>query len=118
MGAFDGSPASGGAVRAAAAHDLDLEAHSATLLTHEEASSADLILTMSMSHLMRVIELGAGDRAALLTSFAGGPEGGVMSGGVPDPIGGSDEEYEETFRMLDTMIQKVLERLEEEVASA
>lgn len=112
VGAVDGSPPSPGAVRVARARGLDLEGHSATLLTEEEASAADLILTMSTSHLMRVMELGGGERAALLTSYAGGGEGGAGPMDVPDPIGGPDEEYEETFRVLDELIGRVLERLE------
>jgi len=111
VGAFGSSPASGGALRAAAAHDLDLSGHSSTLLTEDVAAGADLILTMSPSHLMRVIELGAGDRAALLTSYAGGLDdtSGVA---IPDPIGGPDQEYRETFRLLDDLIERVLDRLQ------
>jgi len=108
--AFTGAGASSGAVRTAKAHGLDLSAHSSQLLTEEMAASTDLILTMTPMHLMRVIELGAGDRAALLSSYAGGLEdaSGVS---IPDPIGGPDEEYEETFRLLDELIERVLERL-------
>lgn len=112
VGAFIGSPASGGAVRAAEARGLDLSSHASTLLTSEVADSADLILTMSPSHLMRVIELGAGDRAALLTSFAGGSQRLSDGAGVPDPIGGSDAEYEETFRVIDELVRLVFERLQ------
>jgi protein-tyrosine phosphatase len=111
VAAGSGSPASAAAVRVAAAHGLDLEAHRSTLLTVDRADAADLILTMSPSHLMHVIELGAGDRAALLTSYAGGlDDGSAVS--IPDPIGGPDEEYEETFRVLDELIGRVLTRLE------
>lgn len=112
VGAADGSPASDGAVRVARAHGLDLESHSATLLTEEEASGADLILTMSTSHLMRVMELGGGERVALLTSYAGGTEPGAAPLEIPDPIGGPDEEYEQTFLVLDELVGRVLERLE------
>jgi len=111
VAAFPGSPASGGALRAAERHGLDLSGHRATLLTAELAAGADLILAMSPSHLMRVIDLGAGDRAALVTSYAGGGEG-VRDVGIPDPIGGPDEEYLRTFRVLDELIGKVLERLQ------
>lgn len=116
VGAFDGSPASGGAIRVARAHGLDLADHSATRLTHEEASAADLILTMSPSHLMRVTELGGGDRAAMLTAYAGADDPGAESVTIPDPVGGPDEEYEETFRLLDELIGRVLERLQPVVA--
>jgi protein-tyrosine-phosphatase len=110
VGAFPGAPASDGALRAAGAAGLDLSGHRATLLTAELAAEADLILTMSPSHLMRVIDLGAGERAGLLTSWAGGLDdaSGVA---IPDPVGGPDEEYAATFRVLDELIGRVLERL-------
>lgn len=111
VGAFPGSPASGGALRAAEEHGLDLSGHRSTLLDGPLAAQADLILTMSPGHLMRVVELGAGDHAALLTSYAGGDD--ERAGfGIPDPIGGPDEEYLETFRVLDELIGRALERLE------
>ena len=45
VGAFPGSPPSGGAVRTAARHGIDLTEHRATLLTRREVEWADLILT-------------------------------------------------------------------------
>ena len=60
VAAFGGAPASGGALRAAARHGLDLSGHAATLLTPGLVEEADLILTMSVSHLARARELGAG----------------------------------------------------------
>lgn len=112
VGAIDGAQASGGSLRAAQAAGLDLSGHSATLLTAQAVDTADLILTMSSSHLMRVVELGAGDRAALITSFANGAEEGWVGHGVPDPIGGPDEEYAATFAVLDDLIRRTLDRLE------
>jgi protein-tyrosine-phosphatase len=112
VGAFEGSPVSGGALRTAVRHGLDLSGHEATYLTREVADAADLILTMSASHLARVRELGAGERAAIITSFAAvdGEEG--VAAGVPDPIGGPDEEYAHTFDVLAALIERALERLE------
>ncbi|MDH3270490.1 MAG: low molecular weight protein arginine phosphatase [Gemmatimonadota bacterium] len=109
--AFPGSPASDGAVRVAKARGLDLTSHESTPLTAELVEEADLILTMTSSHLLRVIELGAGERAAVITSFAEGSEGVLDLGGVPDPIGGPDEEYAETFDVLDELIVRSLDRL-------
>ncbi len=60
IAAFPGAPASVGAVRAASKHGLDLSDHASAPLTAEAAREADLILTMSPTHLMRVIELGGG----------------------------------------------------------
>jgi protein-tyrosine-phosphatase len=111
VAAFDGAAASGGALRAAVRHGLDLSGHEATYLTARLVEEADLILTMSMSHLDRVVELGGGDRAALLTAFAAdGPEGDPR--GVPDPIGGPDEEYLRTFEVLEGLVARALQRLE------
>ena len=112
VGAFDGSPASGGAVRAAEANGLDLSGHSATLLGHEEVEGSDLILAMSESHLRRIEELGGGDRATMITSFADSGDEGAITRGVPDPIGGSDEEYVETLDLLDDLVVRALERIE------
>lgn len=112
VGAWNGSPASGGAVRAAERSALDLSAHTSTYLTSELVESSDLILTMSASHLMRALELGAGERVAMLTGFAEGDEGAGGASGIPDPIGGPDEEYSATFDVLDHLIEQVLLRLE------
>jgi len=111
VAARDGSLPSGGAVRAASGNGLDLSDHLATLLTRELVQSADLVLTMSTAHLHRVADLGGGDRAEIITAFAG-PEGGSESGyGVPDPIGGPDEEYRATFDVLSDLIARALTRL-------
>jgi len=111
VGAFDGDAASGGAVRAAAHHGLDISDHEATLLRPELAEWADLVLVMSPGHLMRIVQFGGGETAALLTAFAHGGEGDAPAG-VPDPIGGPDEEYLATFEFLEELITRALERIE------
>ncbi|MDZ7780048.1 MAG: low molecular weight protein arginine phosphatase [Gemmatimonadota bacterium] len=113
-GAFPGSPPSGGAVRAAAARGIDLADHRATLLTRREVEWADLILTMSRSHLMRVSDLGGGGRAALLPAYAEGRETAAETEGIPDPVGSSDREYDKTYERLEELVEKVLLRLEPE----
>jgi protein-tyrosine-phosphatase len=112
VGVYEGGGASEGALRAAAAHGLDLSRHQARPLVQEDVRRSDLILAMSPSHLMRLIELGAGDRATLLTSYAGGHPDDRHEVSIPDPIGGPDEAYEETFRLLERLIELVLARLE------
>lgn len=112
VGAMDGSPVSDGALRVAAERGLDLSGHQATFLTRSLVESADLILTMSAGHLVRVLELGAADRMAMITAFAAGGDEGAGAAGVPDPIGGPDEEYARTFEVLDELIERVLARLE------
>jgi protein-tyrosine-phosphatase len=111
VGAFQGSPASGGAVRAAAVSGLDLSTHQSTQLTSSAVASSDLILTMSSTHLVRVQELGGDGRAEVITSFAAEGDQRAATMGVPDPIGGPYEEYLATFHVLDDLITKSLERI-------
>jgi protein-tyrosine-phosphatase len=111
IAALDGDRASGGAVRAATRSGLDLSEHSATLLTSEVVEWADLVLVMSMGHLSRVGELGRRGNAALVTSF-GEPQDAGGTGSVPDPIGGPDEHYLETFEFLEQLIPRAVQRLE------
>lgn len=111
VAAYNGGEPSGGAVRAATERGLDLSHHRSTLLTPELAADADLILTMSASHLVRVVELGAGERAAVITSFAEGEEATLDLTGVPDPIGGPDAEYLETFDVLEDLVTRALDRI-------
>jgi len=110
-GAFPGSSPSDGALRVAGRRGVSLEGHKAALLTRREVEWAELILTMSPSHLVRVSELGGGGHASLLTAYAEGLEVAAGAGAIPDPIGGSDEEYAETYERLEGLIDKVLDRL-------
>lgn len=115
-GAVPGTPASAGAMEAARTHGLDLGGHRASPLTEEAVAWADLVLTMSSSHLLRVVELGAADKASLLTAFAAGNDPEGVPDSVTDPFGGSLEEYEETFTLLERLVARALHRLEPIVA--
>jgi protein-tyrosine phosphatase len=113
VSAYDGMPASEGALRSAERHGFDLSTHRTTSLTPELVAWADLILVMGTSHFMRVAELGGEERTALLTSFAEGEEAeGITGAGVPDPFGGDDEAYEQAYAALDQLVGKALRRLE------
>ncbi len=105
------SPPSEGAARAAGRHGLDLSQHRSQALTDELVRGVDLVLTMTPAHLERVVELGAGDRAALLAAFAQGGDAAEGYPPVPDPFGGSDDTYEETFLLLQTLVERSLLRL-------
>lgn len=107
-----GMPASGGAIRAAGEGGLDLTGHRSRGLTRELVEGADLILTMSEGHLFPLVDMGAGERAALLTAFAAEDDGGDLPDAVPDPFGGPDAVYRETFRLLERLVEGTLRRLE------
>lgn len=111
--AFHGMPASEGALRTAERHGLDLSAHRTSALTPELVGWADLILVMGPAHLVRVLELGGGERTALLTAFAEGEEAAGFEGAaIPDPFGGDDEAYEEAYEALNELVARALRRLE------
>lgn len=111
VGAGIGGPASSGALAAARRHALDLSGHRSALVDAASLAWADLVLVMSPGHLLRVTELGAGDKATLLTGFAAGDDPEGVPPSVPDPFGGSDEEYEATFVLLERLVERTLDRL-------
>ena len=100
-------------VDAGTRHGLDLSAHKSREVDAAVIDWADLILVMTPSHLVRLAQLGGAAKAALLDAFAYGEEGGDdVGGGIPDPFGGDDEAYEETYRTLEELVAKALRRLE------
>lgn len=121
MSAMSGVPASMEAVVVAGEEGLDLAAHRSRLLTAELVEEADLILAMAAHHLETVRRLGGEEKAELLSTFAAGEEadgdGEVEAGSsVPDPIGGTRDEYAETYRALEGLVEHALRRLEPMVA--
>ncbi|MBT8336315.1 MAG: low molecular weight protein arginine phosphatase [Gemmatimonadetes bacterium] len=108
--AYPGGAASDGSLRAAARNGLDLSAHRSRPLSPELIAWADVVLTMSASHLEQARAAGA-SHADLLRNFAAGDDGGV-----PDPFGGSDEIYEATYHALHELVLAALDRLEAVVA--
>lgn len=116
VGAYPGAPAAPEAMRVAERHGLDLSGHRSTPLEPALVEWADLILTMSPSHLAPVAWAGGGEHATVITAFATDRTGepGQAPGGVVDPIGGDEAVYEETFRELEDLLAAVLDRLEPE----
>ncbi len=105
--AVTGAPASEEAVRVAAAYGVDLAEHSSRPLDAALVEWADLILVMSPAHLWAVADLGGADKAALITEFVEGD-----GDSVPDPFGGDETAYRQTFDRLRVAVDGVLRRLE------
>lgn len=113
VAATRGLPASDGAVVAARREGLDLSDHSSTPLTDREIDAADLILAMTPSHLRAMEDTPASEKMALLGAFAAGAEKDRgLEWSVPDPFGGGELEYVETFKTLEQMVDRALSRLE------
>jgi protein-tyrosine phosphatase len=106
--AHPGAPASDGSLLVGLEHALNLGPHQARLLTRSLVSSADLILTMSASHLSAVRALGGEHKAELLTEYAEPGSGGRS---VSDPYGGDLPTYRETYVDLEALIMMAFRRL-------
>ena len=111
--AWEGAPASDGALLVSLEHDLDLSTHQARLLTRELLDRSDLVFAMGPHHLERVEALGAGAKTHLLTSYG---SRGATDRPIGDPFGGELSLYRETFEELEREIRRAFERIAAERA--
>jgi protein-tyrosine-phosphatase len=107
IGALEDYPASDFAVEAAGHWDVDISSHRARQLNHEMIKTADLILAMSSEHADYVLraEPRARSKTYLLKSFP--VPYAPSQEGVKDPIGGSLDQYNQTFLELDETIRRI-----------
>ena len=111
--AWEGGPASDASLLVGIERGLDLTMHRSRRLTEQVVADSDLILAMSPHHLAVLRELGAGDRAHLLSDYASGELGGA---GITDPFGGDLEAYRVTATDLASLIAQSLDRIQSEMA--
>lgn len=99
-GATDGTPATELAVATVRAEGLDLSAHRSRVLTPRLVREADLILVMEPRHAewVRGLAPDARDRVHLVSEQ--GAEGGAGAAGIRDPIGGTADDYADTFNRI------------------
>lgn len=106
--AWEGAPASDGALLVSLEHGLALETHRARALSREIIEKADLVLTMGPHHAERANALGGAKKTHLLMHYA---SAGTIATPVADPFGGDLDAYRTTFAELESAIEKVLDRL-------
>ena len=106
--AWDGAPASDGALLVGLERSSDLSGHRSRQITRELVDSHDLILAMGPHHLERVEALGGKGKAYLLTSYA---SRGASDRPVNDPFGGDLEVYRLAYDELEREIQRVFDRI-------
>ncbi len=106
--AWDGSPASDGALLVGLERNLDLSTHRAQQLSRALVESNDVILGMGPHHVERAEALGGAGRTYLLTSFAAGAP---VSTAISDPFGGDLEQYRKTLRELEQEIRRAFDRI-------
>lgn len=102
------SGASEGSLLIAMEHGLDLSRHRSRQVTPDLVADADLILTMSPSHLLAIEGMGGAGKSHLLSAYA--THGEVLRP-VSDPIGGDITVYRSTFDELHALISRAFDRL-------
>lgn len=112
--AWDGAPASDGALLVGMERGLDLSQHRAQTLTRDLVRDADLVLAMGPHHLERIEALGGSGRAYLVTDFA---SRGASARPVNDPIGGELDVYRTTADELEQEVRRVFDRITAERSS-
>jgi protein-tyrosine-phosphatase len=90
-------------------HGIDISDHQTQQLTPELVAEADLVLVMSNSHLVYVIDAGGAEKAAMITDFLDNDEAGMP---IEDPFGAGLEAYQHTYQQLSTAVNALLARLE------
>ena len=106
--AWDGAPASDGALLVGLEGGLDLNQHRARQLSADIVATADLLLAMGPHHLERIQALGGEGKAHLLTSYA---SRGKDDRPIADPFGGDLDAYRAAVDELRLAIDKTLERI-------
>jgi protein-tyrosine-phosphatase len=107
IGTADGYPATDYAIEAAKHWDIDIQNHRSTALTTRQAMESDLILAMAPEHAERIISLNnqLKEKTYLMKGFPTPFNRGQAR--VDDPIGGSLEQYNQTFLELDEILRKI-----------
>ena len=105
--AWDGSPASDGALLIGIERGLDLSEHRSRQLTPQIVSESDLILVMGPPHLSRIKEIDPKANAHLLAGYAAGTEGQAIG----DPFGGDLVAYRDAYDEIERELTGLLERI-------
>ena len=111
IGALDGTPASPHAVAAMKEIGIDISGHRSRSLNAELVQKADYIVCMARHHMAAVISQfpEAAEKTFLLREFDPSLQPEELD--VPDPIGGSLEEYRRCRDMIQRSIGPLLEFL-------
>lgn len=112
--AWDGAPASDGALLVGLERKLDLNGHRARQVTRELVDESDLILAMGPHHVERIQALGGEGKIHLLNDYA---ERSTEGRAIVDPFGGGLEIYRSTADELERAVALVFDRLASERAS-
>ena len=113
VSAYDGGPASDGALLVGMERRVDIANHRSRLLTPELVAHADIVLAMGPQHAAHVDAMGGAGKTHLLSSYA---SRGAEERAVSDPFGGDLDTYRATFDELERDIRRAFDRLAAEQA--
>jgi protein-tyrosine-phosphatase len=118
-GATGGQPATALAVETAEAKGIDIRDHRSTKLTAELLRESDLVLTMEpgQADYARSLAPEAAERVYGIAerSAEGTPRGAGTWAGIPDPIGGTAVDYDDTFNRIRSHLLRWLSSIQEAV---
>lgn len=102
-----GSAVSKNSVRAMAEEGVDISGHVPNPLTKEDAERFDVILTMSESHKMSIIQgvPALADRVYTLGEYSG------TNSDILDPYGGTYEQYKKCMASIKKCVELIIEKL-------
>lgn len=106
------SSASPQAIVVAEKNGCDLSQFTAKQITEDMVAAANYIFVMTRSHKM-ILEANMpqySDKVFLLNAYA---KGDPTAPEIPDPFGGSEEEYAQCFTILKESIQTIFEKIKD-----
>jgi len=107
VGTHDGMPATSFAIEAAKLWGVDISGHSSRQLTSSLIENSDLILVMSREHY-EAIRRKLPEAISKTFLIKGFPDSYAPSQeGVHDPIGGSLDDYNQTYMELDEILRRI-----------
>jgi protein-tyrosine-phosphatase len=110
--AWDGAPASDGALLVGLERKLDLNAHRARQVSREIVDESDLVLAMGPHHIERIEALGGKGKTHFLTDYA---ERSTEGRAIVDPFGGGLDIYRSTTDELERAVALIVDRLAREL---
>jgi protein-tyrosine-phosphatase len=111
IAAMDGLPATPYAVEAARLWGVDVSAHRSRHLDESMTKNADLVLAMSPEHVEHIMgrDYSALRKTYLIKAFP--LPFSPSQEGVQDPIGGTLEDYNETYLELDEILRRIANKI-------
>lgn len=102
-----GEEATGYAVTICAEHSIDISAHRSRPLIPEELKTADLIFTMEpvQKDYIHFFFPQVSDRTFLFGSW---PDKETKKGMIKDPVGGTYDQYNKTFKIISDHVDRTL----------